>query len=50
MFITIYNLDLLINAVCHEESTNEISCLPNLENIDYLSKNEKDKLKKLPFF
>ena len=37
MFITIYNLDLLINAVCHEESTNEISCLPNLENIDYLS-------------
>lgn len=50
MFITIYNLDLLINAVCHEESTNEISCLPNFENIDYLSKNEKDKLKKREFF
>ena len=50
MFITTYNLDLLINAVCHEESTNEISCLPNLDNMDYLSKNEKDKLKKREFF
>jgi len=50
MFITTYNLDLLINAVCHEQSTNEISCIPNLENMNYLSKNEKDKLKKREFF
>lgn len=50
MFITTYNLDLLINAVCQEESTNKISCLPYLENIDCLSKNEKDKLKKMEFF
>lgn len=50
MFITTYNLDLLINAVCYEESTNGVSFTPNFENIDCLSKIEKDKLKKMEFF
>ena len=49
MYITKYNLDLLIGGVDSDDSSNTMSSV-KIENFDYLSPNEKEKLKKGFFF